>query len=213
MLDASSFGSLVLKYSITSKERADCLLDSLEKTKNIEGDVVECGVYRGGNILGMAEFFYVNKINNKIIYAYDTYSGMTEPSDLDETYTGEKAEHIIYNPIIKCYSGLEEVKNNIFKNTRYDCTKIKFVVGDIRKTLDENTNLPEKVSLLRLDTDFYDSTKKELEVFWPLLSKGSIVIIDDYGHWKGCRRAVDEFFKDKNVVMEEIDYTGRKIVI
>jgi len=213
MIDANAFSSLVLKYSITSKERADCLLDSLEKTKNVEGDVVECGVYKGGNILGMAEYFYSNKINNKTIYAYDTYSGMTEPSDFDETYTGEKAEHIIYNPIIKCYSGLEEVKNNISNNTKYDCSKIRYVVGDIRQTLNEKNNLPTRVSLLRLDTDFYDSTKKELEVFWPLLSKKAIVIIDDYGHWKGCRKAVDEFIKDKNIVMEEIDYTGRRIII
>ena len=73
-------------------------------------------------------------------------------------------------------------------------------------------NIPKKISLLRLDTDWYSSTKKELEILFPLLEKNGILIIDDYGYWQGARKAVDEFFKDKNVTMFKIDFTGRMII-
>ena len=84
---------------------------------------------------------------------------------------------------------------NITNNT--DHKKIRLIKGDVLKTLDKKENLPSSISLLRLDTDFYESTKKELEVLYPLLNKGGILIIDDYGHWKGCRKAVDEYLKIK----------------
>ena len=73
-------------------------------------------------------------------------------------------------------------------------------------------NIPKKISLLRLDTDWYESTKIELEILYPLLQKGGILIIDDYGHWGGSKKAVDEFFLDKYVWMHYIDYACRLII-
>ena len=74
-------------------------------------------------------------------------------------------------------------------------------------------NIPKKIALLRLDTDWYQSTKIELEVLWDRLEPGAPCIIDDYGHWNGCRKAVNEFFEklQKNYKAEKIDYTGIRI--
>ena len=71
--------------------------------------------------------------------------------------------------------------------------------------------LPSGIALLRLDTDWYESTKHELEHLYPLLVSGGVIIIDDYGHWKGAKKAVDEYIKDNNLplLLNRIDYTGR----
>ena len=71
-------------------------------------------------------------------------------------------------------------------------------------------NLPKKICILRLDTDFYSSTKIELEKLWPLLSKNGILIIDDYGFWQGCKKAVDNYFKKKKFLVH-IDRSCRLI--
>ena len=88
---------------------------------------------------------------------------------------------------------LDQVKKNISKHTK-DLNNIYFIKGDVEKTLNEIKNIPEKISLLRLDTDWYKSTKKELEVLYEKVSSGGVIIIDDYGHWGGSKKAVDEFF-------------------
>jgi predicted O-methyltransferase YrrM len=86
-----------------------------------------------------------------------------------------------------------------------------YVKGDVLKTLKDRGNLPKSISILRLDTDWYDSTRIELEVLYPLLTPGGIIIIDDYGHWSGARSAVDEFFSKQEIkpFFSYIDYTGR----
>jgi hypothetical protein len=73
------------------------------------------------------------------------------------------------------------------------------------------STIPEKISLLRMDTDWYESTKHELGHLFPRLSKGGIFILDDYGHWKGARKAADEFFENHkiNIFLSRVDYTGR----
>ena len=94
------------------------------------------------------------------------------------------------------FSPIDDVKKNYQKNTSKNKNLI-LIKGKVEDTLKIRKNLPKKISILRLDTDFYESTKKELEELYPLLERGGILIIDDYGHWKGCKKAVDEYFKDK----------------
>ena len=96
----------------------------------------------------------------------------------------------------------KEVNNN----------KIRLIKGPVEKTLLNNENLPDKISLLRLDTDFYESTKIELEILYPKVIKGGFLIIDDYGHWKGSRKAVDEYFKNSLPFIHFIDESCRLIV-
>ena len=105
---------------------------------------------------------------------------------------------------------MSEVEKNLVD---LDCSNdVRLIEGDVGSTLKNMKNLPSKISLLRLDTDFYESTKVELEVLFPLLSDGGILIIDDYGHYEGARKAVDEYFTGKNYLLHYVDYTCRLVV-
>ena len=186
------------KYSMTNLLKRWSLINAIKqiKNENIEGDFVECGVWKGGNLI---IYNYLNdkyKLGKKI-FAYDTYAGMSEPTIHDKNYLdidakkeweiNKKSENI--NLSFNCYSSLEEVKANIKKNTLNDGSleNINFIEGKVEDTLKVKENLPEKIAILRLDTDWYESTKAELEILFPRLSKNGILIIDDYGHWKGAR--------------------------
>ena len=123
----------------------------------------------------------------------------------------KKANNV--NLSFNCYSSLDEVKKNInLAAGENSLESINLIEGKVENTLKINKNLPEKISILRLDTDWYESTKIELEILFPKLSNGGILIIDDYGQWKGSRKAVDEFFFNKNVVMNYVDFSCRVII-
>ena len=106
---------------------------------------------------------------------------------------------------------MPQVKNHLTNNLN-DISNIKFIKGDVRETLNENKNLPDKISLLRLDTDFYESTKKELEILYPRLQTNGVLIIDDYGFFSGSKKAFDEYFKNKFVLKHYIDSSIRLII-
>ena len=135
-------------------------------------------------------------------YLFDTFEGMTKPTTFDRNALTKDLAIKKFNRLKKenhnnwCYASLDDVKNSFMKYDLMD--KAFFIKGDVNTTLNDLKNLPEKISLLRLDTDFYDSTKIELEKLYPLLSKNGILIIDDYGHWKGAKKAVDEYFEKIN---------------
>ena len=210
----------ISKYSMTPKIRIFNLIQSLKhvKQKNIDGDFVECGVWKGGNIILFKKFLDMDfKNKNKTIYAYDTFEGMTEPTTDDyDLRNNENASQILKKDKNKKSNAwgvctIENVKRNILNETE-NLNNIKFIKGKVEDTLNEEKNLPLKISILRLDTDWYLSTKKELEVMFNRVSPGGIIIIDDYGHWSGSKKAVDEFFKDKYVWMHYVDYACRLII-
>jgi len=184
----------------------NCLYNSLEyiRKNQIDGDYVECGVYKGGNILGILKYLEHHNLTADV-WAYDTFAGMTAPEDIDVDYNGSLAINILDE--VMCLSPLEEFIETI-SSSNYPKEKVKIVVGDICQTLLDVGNIPDRIALLRLDTDWYASTKIELEVLWEKLVPGGIMIIDDYGHWQGCKKAVDEFFDGKNQKFYQIDYTG-----
>lgn len=155
---------------------------------DIPGDIVECGVWRGGMSILMAGMLRLYNSNRKL-YMYDTFSGMTEPSAQDGFIGNEKR----INDFVTSGSSLEDVKAN-FEKAGLLTDSLVFVQGDVCKTLEDPANIPEKVALLRLDTDMYASTKAELEVLYPRLVSGGILIIDDYGAWIGSGLATDEYF-------------------
>ena len=212
---------IISEYTMTSHERIFALMKSINfvKHNNVDGDFVECGVWRGGNLILFQKF--IEKYNlSKKIYAYDTFEGMSEPDKIDETFKGESSKDLLNKlykkkvdrkkSILIADCSIEQVQENFKKfSNKNNLTCIK---GPVEKTLDLKENLPNKISILRLDTDWYSSTKKELEVLFPLLEKNGILIIDDYGFWKGARKAVDEYFENKNVTMFKIDFTGRMII-
>ena len=106
---------------------------------------------------------------------------------------------------VHCIASLYEVQQNLNNLSSNSDRKIKYIEGPVEKTLNYEKNLPEKISILRLDTDWYSSTKKELEILYPRLVKGGVLIIDDYGSWKGCKQAVDEFFENSNETFFQIN--------
>jgi len=103
---------------------------------------------------------------------------------------------------------LEEVRHNL-SNVGYPDDRIKLVKGLVEATLPNKA--PSKIALLRLDTDWYESTRHELIHLYPRLAQRGVLIIDDYGHWEGAQKAVDEYIRDNNlpVLLNRIDYTGR----
>ena len=212
-MNIGKFIKIVKPFTMTSEERIISLFESLEyiRLNNIEGDFVECGVWKGGNILGMMEYLSYHNMIDRKVWIYDTFEGMTNPEDDDVDFNNTKANDIIDS--IRCYSPLEEVKINLSSSSLPN-DRLVYVVGDICETLDYEKNIPNKISILRLDTDWYKSTKKEMEVLYPKLINNGVLIVDDYGHWKGSKKAVDDYITDQklNLKIEKIDYTGIKII-
>jgi len=207
---------LVKPYTMTSPERVNTLIDAvhyIEKNK-IDGAMVECGVWKGGSSMAMALTLKSLHATNRDLYLYDTFAGMSSPSDLDVSYNGEKANEMFSKTRISedssdwCRSTLEEVKENMFR-TGYQKERMHFIKGKVEDTIPKN--IPEEIALLRLDTDWYESTKHELKYLFPLLKPHGVLIIDDYGHWEGARNAVDEYISNNNIriLLNRIDYTGR----
>ncbi len=204
--------------SLTSYPNRWSLLQSLShiNQNNIDGDIVETGVYKGANLILINDFLCEHNLKKKI-YAYDTYEGQPQPSEKDYDIKGtkmiEKFKDYEKKNIIPVLCSLDDVKENIQKFSKNNLDLITFIKGKVEDTLVMEKNLPNKISLLRLDTDFYDSIKKSLDILYPRLVKGGVLIIDDYGHFKGAKTAVDEYFKNtKNIWMHRIDYTSRLII-
>ena len=212
-MQKNDFLEIVKPYTMTSVERINELFDSLEyiRLNKIEGDFIECGVWKGGNILGIIEYLSYHNMLDRKVWLYDTFQGMTQPEEVDVDLSNNKASDILHH--VLCYSSLAEVIDNL-SVSNFPKENIKYVVGDICETLNYYFNIPNKISLLRLDTDWYKSTKKEMDILYPLLVDKGVLIVDDYGHWRGSKLAVDEYFLNINFtpVIQQIDYTGIKII-
>ncbi len=201
-------------YTMTKVERMYALYKAVEyvAVNKIEGDFVECGVWRGGSSMMIALTLQKYGITDKAIYMYDTYEGMSQPTENDVDFKGNKAARLLkINTIDKdiwCYATLDEVKNNM-KSTKYPMQNIKFIVGKVEETIPNE--IPKRISLLRLDTDWYESTNHEMNHLFPLLSKTGVLILDDYGHWQGAKKAVDDYVKKHNIalLLNRIDYSAR----
>ena len=207
------FISIVKPLTMTSIERITELFNSLEyiRLNNIFGDFVECGVWKGGNILGIMEYLYYYQMLDRNVWLYDTFEGMTEPEEIDVDLRNQKASDILQQ--VLCYSSIDEVKKNL-SNSKFPFENLEFIIGDVCETLNDYNNIPTKICLLRLDTDWYKSTKKEMDILYPILNENGVLIVDDYGHWNGSKAAVDEYFKSHNLspTINNIDYTAIKII-
>ena len=150
---------------------------------------------------------------SRALYLYDTFEGMPAPSGVDKSFDGISAE-VLREMEIKekggwCHASLEDVRANMI-STGYPKEKIHLIKGKVEETIPQT--IPSKLALLRLDTDWYESTKHELRHLYPILDAKGILIIDDYGHWEGAKKAVDEYFAEDEVYLHRIDYTGRIVV-
>jgi hypothetical protein len=181
------------------------------KVNEISGDIVECGVWAGGSIGAAALLGEDDPIERKY-WLFDTFEGMTRPSVNDPVSAikgYENSKHSDGEGSSWCEVNEIQVKKNL-ADIGVDLDSCSFVAGDVAITL-HGSNLPKNIALLRLDTDWYESTLVELEILFPRIVRGGVLIIDDYGHWEGARKAVDEYFGDLDFkpLMIPLDYTGR----
>ena len=204
----------VREYTMTSAERVAALCDAVEYivSNEVPGSIVECGVWRGGSMMAVARTLKELGCTDRELYLFDTFEGMSPPTDEDRSVHGESAAGLLHEKDkdywLWCRSPLSEVKASM-ERTGYDASRIHFVKGMVESTLPQHA--PEKIALLRLDTDWYESTKHELVHLWPRLQVGGVLILDDYGHWEGARKAVDEYFaaSASPVFLHRIDESGR----
>jgi O-methyltransferase len=202
-------------FTFTSVEPMFSLFQSVQYVikNNIPGDFVECGVWKGGSAMLIAKTLLAAGISDRTIYLYDTFEGMSEPGSKDVDFKGESADSLLGKSdrnakSVWCYSSIEEVRANLY-STGYPKDKLVFVKGKVEDTIP--ATIPESIGLLRLDTDWYESTYHEFLHLFPLLSKQGVLIIDDYGHWKGAREATDKYFRENNIhiLLNRVDYTVR----
>jgi hypothetical protein len=149
------------------------------------------------------------------LYLFDTFEGMTPPTEVDKAVDGTPASiYLRRNEQGMAYwsASLEEVQVNM-ASTNYPRERVHFVKGPVEQTLPTQAP-PAAVALLRLDTDWYESTRHELVQLFPLIPRGGILIIDDYGGWQGARQATDEYLAGLPHVsyLHRIDDTGRLLI-
>lgn len=209
----------VQPYTMTDPERIVGLISAVKYVvKNqIPGDIVECGVWRGGSMMVVLYTLMELGETNRQIHLFDTFQGMTPPSERDVMYTGHAANELLskHEKIparnLWCWADENDVRQNVL-STGYPEDRINFIKGDVLETIPSYA--PESIALLRLDTDWYESTLHELVHLFPRLNPTGILIIDDYGHWQGAREATDEYFADQQYkpMLHRIDYTGRCVI-
>jgi len=210
--DEAEIIRLVRPWTLTSAERIYALIQAVRYVSNnrIGGAIVECGVWRGGSMAAAARTLLQMRDVSRDLFLFDTFEGMPEPTANDVDYSGKRASEVMQEDSgYRCANApLERVKEVLYA-TGYPEEKLHFVRGKVEETVPGSA--PDAISLLRLDTDWYESTKHELVHLFPRLAKAGVIIIDDYGHWRGSRRACDEYFAEKRVplLLNRIDYTGR----
>ncbi|MFD4222565.1 TylF/MycF/NovP-related O-methyltransferase [Streptomyces griseus] len=196
----------VKPYSMTSPERLNAFILATRHIArhNIPGDIVECGVWRGGSMQACARTLLSVGETERDLYLFDTYEGMTPPTAEDLRRDGRPAQELLdaqgKDRPIWAVASLEDVKAG-FEDIPYPKERVHYVQGRVEDTVPAQA--PEQISILRLDTDWYASTKHELEHLYGRLVSGGVLLIDDYGYWQGSRQAVDEF----------LDKTGEQLLL
>jgi O-methyltransferase len=201
----------VRSYTQTSLERIVTLADAVEYVvrRGVPGDLVECGVWRGGSSMAMALTLLKLGVSDRRLWLYDTFGKMPAPGEHDRDHAGGDVAGWEATMLGDVGLSLPEVRAAL-RSTGYPDECIRYVPGLVEQTLAAAG--PERIALLRLDTDWYSSTRYELEHLYPRLEPGGVLIVDDYGHLAGARKAVDDYFADRPVLLTRVDYTGRMAV-
>lgn len=181
-------------------------------SRPVQGAFVECGVWRGGSMMATALTLLRLGETDRDLYLFDTFEGMTEPGEEDVKQGGVPAAELLQresrDSSIWAVAPLDEVRAAVL-SVGYPEERIHFVQGAVEETLPEHS--PDEVALLRLDTDWYSSTKHELVHLYPRLAGGGVLIIDDYAYWRGARQAVDEYAHENELalLLIRIDHGAR----
>ena len=212
---------MVKPFTGISKSRAFALMQAVRYVigNGIPGDFVEFGVARGGSAMLVALTLKELGVQDRDIYLYDLFGTRPKYSEWDVEIDSGKSVRDYYKLVDrgnrqaisnwKFYEKEEVLR--VLRATGYPENKIHLIQGDVCETLQELSH--NQVAFMRLDTDFYESTKHELRMLYPKLAKNGIAIIDDYGHWHGARKATDEFLEElvPKPLLLFIDNTARQI--
>ena len=195
-------------FSLLSIERLYAVYQAIGYIANkpIEGAIVECGIWRGGSAMTAALALLDNEVERDF-FLYDTFAGMPKPRSADKELLSGRPAEATWQTSARFDASIEEVQRNL-RTTGYPEQRLHLVQGMVEETIPAQA--PERIAFLRLDTDWYESTLHELEHLFPRLAPGGVLIVDDYGHWAGCKRAVDEYFEANGpIFFSRTDYTGR----
>ena len=208
-------------HTMTSHARMLANIDAVDyiTRRKLPGAIVECGVWRGGSVLVMLERLKQLGVADRDVYLFDTFAGMTPPTEEDvspfqppaaeiwqATPAGERAwEDVLGDRDLYSVEGVRR----LLTGSGYPAERLHLVQGPVEETVPAQA--PETIALLRLDTDWYESTAHELNHLYPRLCPGGVLVIDDYGHWEGARKAVDEYFtaSAEPILLSRLDYAGR----
>lgn len=202
----------VRPYTMTTLERVTGLSQAVRYLvrAKIPGAMAECGVWKGGSMMVVAlTLLEVGEVRD--LYLFDTFEGMTPPTEHDVTYAGVTATELLASPTgrMRHEASMDQVRFAV-ASTGYPMDRVHLIPGPVETTLPGQA--PDRFALLRLDTDFYSSTAHELMHLYPSLSAGGVLIVDDYGAFLGARQAVDEYFRDTPVLLHRVDWTGRLVM-
>lgn len=205
----------VLPFTVTSPERIVALRRAVQHLNQhqVPGAFVECGAYKGGSAIAAMIASAEPPATQREYWLYDTFTGMTPPTTVDVNFAGVPALVDMTENGNDMTCSRQEVEANIANTLTPDERRLalpcQFIVGRVEETIP--SWMPNEIALLRLDTDWYESTLHELVYLFPRLVSGGIVLIDDYGHWNGARKAVDEYWEVHRLRLPlfRLDYTGR----
>jgi hypothetical protein len=189
----------VIPRTMTEDEKLHALIVATRHVvdHDVEGDIVECGVWRGGSMQAVAYTLLERGVANRHLHLFDTFQGMPEPSDNDRRYDGKLAAEVLASTDksanVWAIAGLDDVRAAMAE-TGYPLERIHLHPGLVENTIPDEA--PEAIAILRLDTDWYGSTKHELEHLYDRVPSGGVLIFDDYDYWEGARQAVNEFLGD-----------------
>jgi len=195
--EAKATIDLVRPYTMTSLDKLFALISATRHIieAGVPGDFVECGVWRGGSMHAVARTLHAMGVSDRELYLFDTFTGMTDPTERDVrigkwTTASEMLESADKKAKVWAVASIEDVREGL-RTLPYPQERFHLVQGPVEETIPEAA--PQRIALLRLDTDWYESTRHELEHLYERLKPGGVLIIDDYGSWQGAREATDEF--------------------
>ena len=197
----------VRPYTMTSNDKLHALISATNYVHryDIPGAVVECGVWRGGSMHAVARTLDARGDHSRELYLFDTFEGMTEPTEKDARHDGRTASDLLAastreKSAVWAYASLDDVQA-AFRDVPYPAERVHYVRGPVEETVP--VQAPGQIAILRLDTDWYESTKHEFDHLYSRLVPGGVLLIDDYGWWAGSRLATQEF----------LDETGERLLL
>ncbi|UAL28668.1 TylF/MycF family methyltransferase [Nocardioides rotundus] len=208
---------LVAERTMTPPLRVFGLVEAVRYVQRagVPGAIVECGVWRGGSMQAVAWALQGEGATDRDLHLYDTYEGMTPPTEEDvRSRDGRSAAELLEESSMEArvwaFATLEDVQEGM-RETGYPEERLHYHVGPVEETIPGEA--PEQIALLRLDTDWYASTKHELEQLYHRIAPGGVLVLDDYGDWEGARRATDEFLETLDAPILLMPLSGGRIAV